>query len=281
MRNVVVVAIAALLAVGGCSKADLGAAAFVDGLRILGVQADPPEALPGDTVTLTAWAVDPRGGPIDVSWSECLLPSNGTANPGCTDGTGNGLVGLGSGLTISMVVPELDLATLGPPDASYGVYLPIVLHARAPPDDVADVVYRLRVREVVAPGCTTAPPYGENGCLPNQNPTFATIDPLGPEGAPINTNQGTVWALVARYTPDSDEEYKVPSKMDPTVPERLVTQWFATGGTFPDQPVGGTAVQKFTADRAPTYGGANIDLWIVGHDERGGTALAHRTFVLQ
>jgi len=279
MSGRAVVGIMAAIAAGGCSKADLAAAAFVDGLRVLGVHADPPEAYPGDTVTLTAWAVDPRGGPIDVTWSACLLLSNGTANPGCTDGTGNGLVGLGSGLSISMVVPDVDLATLGAPDATYGVYLPIVLHARAP-DDVADVVYRLRVRAVVAPGCTIAPPYG-GGCLPNQNPTFDTIDPLGPEGPPITTNQGTVWALVARYTTDSDEEYKVPSTVDPTVPERLVTQWFATGGTFPDQPVGGTAVQKFTADRAPSGGGANIDLWVVGHDERGGTALAHRTFVLQ
>jgi hypothetical protein len=207
------------------------------------------------------------------------LPSNGTANPGCTDGSGNGLVGLGSGLTVSMVVPELDPATLGPPDASYGVYLPIVLHARAP-DDVADVVYRLRVRAVVAPGCTIAAPY-EGGCMPNRNPTFRTIDPLGPEGPPTPTHEGAVWGLLAQYTPDSDEEYRLPSTVNPTVPERLVTQWFATAGSFPDQPVGGTAVQKLTIDRALPPSGGIIDLWIVGHDERGGTALAHRAFVMQ
>ncbi len=264
---------------GGCSKADLAAAAFVDGLRVLGVHAEPPEAYPGDTVTLTAWAVDPLGGNIDVTWSECLLPSNGTANPGCTDGTGNGIVGLGSGLTITMTVPPLDAATLGPPDATYGVYLPIVVHARAP-DDSADAIYRLRVRAVVAPGCTIDPPYG-GGCLPNQNPTFDTIDPLGPEGDPIATHQGAVWALLAKYTPDSDEEYKVPSTTDPTVPERLVTQWFSTAGSFPDQPVGGTAVQKLTIDQSLPPRGGTFDLWVVGHDERGGTALAHRAFVMQ
>ncbi len=274
-------AMLALLAVagGGCSKADLSAASFVDGLRVLGVHAEPPEASPGDTVMLTAWVVDPRGGTIGVDWSACLLPSNGTANPGCTDGTGNGLVGLGSGLQISMVVPEIDLATLGPVDASWGVYLPIVVHASAP-DDSVDAVYRLRVREVVAPGCTLAPPYG-GGCLPNQNPEFASIDPLGPEDAPIPTHPGTIWALLARYTDGSDEEYKVPSTSDPTVPERLTTQWFSTGGSFPDQPVGGTAVQQLTMDRELPPSGGTIDLWVVGHDERGGTALAHRAFVLQ
>ncbi|HEX9100968.1 MAG TPA: hypothetical protein VF997_02125 [Polyangia bacterium] len=277
--RLVVAALAATVGAGGCSKADLGAAAFVDGLRLLGVHAEPPEASPGDTVTLTAWVVDPRGGAIDVAWHACMLPSNGLANPGCTDGSGNGLVGLGSGLTISMVVPEIDLATLGPSDASWGVYLPIVVHARAA-DDALDAVYRLRVREVVAPGCTLAPPYIP-GCVPNRNPDFSTIDPLGPDLGPIATHEGAIWALLARYADGSDEEYKVPSSVNPTVPERLTTQWFATAGSFPDQPVGGTAVQKLTIDRALPPPGGTIDLWVVGHDERGGTALAHRTFVMQ
>jgi hypothetical protein len=273
------VVVIALIAASGCSKADLAAAALVDGLRVLGIHAEPPEAAPGDTVALTAWAVDPRGRAIDVAWSECLLPSNGTANPGCTDGSGNGIVGIGSGLDVSLVVPELDAATLGAPDATYGVYLPIVLHARAG-DETEDVVYRLRVRTVIAPGCTFAPPY-DPGCKPNHNPTFSTIDPLGPETVPIETHEGTIWGLVARYTDDSDEEYKLPSMTRPTVPERLITQWFATGGTFPDQPVGGTAVQKFTIEGTLPPSGSDIDLWVVGHDERGGTALAHRTFVMQ
>ena len=276
-RAVVFVVTVALA--GGCSKADLAAAAFVDGLRILGVQAEPPEAHPGDTVTLTAWVVDPRGRSIDVGWSECLLQSNGTANPGCTNPGGNGVVGLGSGLSITLTVPDLDAATLGAPDATYGVYLPIVVHARVA-GDASDAIYRLRVRSVVQPGCTIDPPY-EGGCLPNQNPAFATIDPLGPESDPIVTHEGAIWALLARYTADSDEEYRLPGMTQSTSPERLVTQWFATAGTFPDDPVGGTAVQKLTIDRALPPSGGIIDLWVVGHDERGGTALAHRAFVMQ
>ena len=278
MRARAVVALA-LVSACGCSEADLSDAAFVDGLRLLGVHAEPPEAAPGDTVTLTAWVVDPHGSAVDVRWDECLLPSNGTANPGCTDGSGNGLVGLGSGPSLAMVVPEIDLATLGPVDATWGVYLPIVVHATAPGDE-AVAVYRLRVREAVAPGCTLGPPYG-GGCRPNQNPEFDTLDPLGPEATPIPTHDGAIWALLARYTDASDEEYRIPSTSNPTVPERLTTQWFATAGSFPDEPVGGTAVQKFTIDRALPPSGGTIDLWVVGHDERGGTALDHHSFVMQ
>src|SRR6185312_7258596 len=126
-------------------KADLAAASFVDGLRLLAVVAEPAEAAPGDAVMLTATAFDSRARGVDVSWSACTLPSNGVANPGCTDGTGNGLVALGSGAVIDFVVPAIDAAALGPPDATLGVYLPIVVHVRAG-DDVVDAVYRLRVR---------------------------------------------------------------------------------------------------------------------------------------
>jgi len=271
--------LAAATALGGCTEADLGDFSLVDGLRLLGVQANPPEAAPGDQVTLTAWVADTRGGSVDVSWSACFLPSNGIANAGCTDGSGNGLVGLGSGDTITFTVPDVDATILGPSDASYGVYLPIVVNVRAPDDTVVGV-YRLRVREVVAPGCELTPPYSP-GCMPNHNPAFKGIDPLGDDAGPIAAREDEIWALLARYTDDSDEMYKLLSSDNPSVPERLTTQWFATAGTFPDQPVGGTAVQKFTLDRKLPPSGGIVDLWVVGHDERGGTGMYHRSFVIQ
>jgi hypothetical protein len=271
--------VALALVVAGCGKFDLGELALVQGLRVLGVHAEPPEVEPGQPVSLAAWVVDTRGGTIDVSWSACFLPSNGIANDGCTDGSGNGLVGLGSGDQILTTAPEIDPAILGPPDASYGVYLPIVVHVRANGDTV-DSIYRLRVREVVAPGCTLTAPFSP-GCVPNGNPTLSTIDPLGPNSAPIAAHQNQEWALLARYQDGSDETYKVPSVDTPEVPERLTTQWFATAGTFPDMPVGGTAVQKLTLDRDLPPSGGTVDLWVVGHDERGGTDMIHYSFVMQ
>jgi hypothetical protein len=278
MPALLLVAVVAALA-GGCTEEDLSDASFVSGLRILGAQAEPPEAMPGDTVKLTAWVVDTKSASVDVTWSACMLPSNGLANAGCTDGSGNGLVAIGSGATSSFVVPPIEAETLGPTDATNGVYLPLVIHARAG-DDSADAIYRLRITVAAVPGCTLFPPF-DPGCGPNHNPSIDRIDPLSDEGTPIVTHEGVSWAMIARYSADSAEEYEIPSTTMPDVFERLITQWFATAGTFPNQPVGGTAVQKLTMDRALPPSGGTIDLWVVGHDERGGSTMAHRTFILQ
>src|SRR6185312_1775150 len=157
--------IALALAVAGCGVPDLGAAGLVQGLRVLGVQAEPPEVEPGQQTMLTAWVADTKGGTIDVTWSACLLPSDGVANAGCTDGSGNGLVGLGSGLTLPVTIPDVDSSNLGPPDATYGVYLPIVAHVVDGPDSV-DAIYRLRIRvpELIPEGCTLDPPYPHPHC---------------------------------------------------------------------------------------------------------------------
>ena len=277
MRALIIAALVAFAC--GCTQSeDLSDEAFVSGLRVLGVQAEPPEAAAGDAVTLTAWVVDTLGRAVDVEWSACMLPSNGIANPGCTDGTGNGLVAIGSGDTIAMTMPAVDLTLLGPPDATLGVYLPIVVHAVAGADTV-DAVYRLRARvpQLLAAGCTIGPPYGPH-CDPNHNPTIDHIDPLPPpEMDPVPTTKDAIWALYLQYAQDSAEEYGNPQ----SVFERLTTQWFATAGSFPNAPVGGTGVQKFTLDRALPPSGSIIDLWAVGHDERGGTTMTHRRFVMQ
>jgi hypothetical protein len=271
--------ILALVVAAGCSEADLADASLVQGLRVIAVQAEPPEARPGDTVQLTGWVVDTHGGAIDASWSACLLPSSGLANIGCTDGSGNGLVALGNGLTTSIVVPAVDVTELGPADATDGVYLPLVLHARVP-DDTADAIYRLRLLVDAPPGCSLSPPFNP-GCAPNRNPSFASIDPLPDESKTSVAYDKQIWDLLPQYEDGSAEEYEVPGTTNPDAFETLTTQWFATAGTFPNAPVGGTGVQKFTIDRDVPAKGGTIDLWVVGHDERGGTAVAHRSFVLQ
>ena len=89
------------------------------------------------------------------------------------------------------------------------MYLPIVVHVRAP-EESADAVYRLRIRVSAPPGCTLTPPYA-TGCGPNHNPSIDRIDPLTDEGTPIVTTPGAAWAMIARYSGDSAEEYEIPS----------------------------------------------------------------------
>lgn len=268
-----------LLCVAGCSVPDLSEASFVQGLRVLVVQAEPPEALPGDAVTLTAFAVDTRGNAIDHTWSYCTLPSNGIANNGCTDGSGNGIVGIGSGATLAFTMPALDPASFGAPDATNGVYLPIILHTSAGGDTI-DTIYRLRARvpEFIPPGCTLRAPYDPH-CGPNVNPSISEIDPLADDTLTTDTHKDQFWSLLPHA--GAAEEYAIPGSSMPTVFERLTVQWFATAGSFPDTPVGGTAVQKWTLDRALPPSGGAIDLWAVVHDERGGTGITHRGFTFR
>jgi hypothetical protein len=256
------VGLALACAAAGCAS-DVTGASLVDGLRLLGVHAEPPEAAPGQTVTLTAWVVDTHGGSIDVTWSACLLPNAGKLDPACFDGS-DGSVALGSGETISMVVPDVQRDALGPPDATDGVYVPIVVRVRTP-DDQVDAVYRLRIA----------------GSLPpNHNPVFDTIEGLPPEDTPQPVKKGQSWTVRARYTGASSERYEIPSSGD-TPFEFLTTQWFATALTFHDPISGGAAFDSFVVDgKLPPSGGA-IELWAVGHDERGGTAMIHRRLILQ
>jgi hypothetical protein len=257
------VAVAALAFLLGCGREDLSDAGFVTSLRLLGAQAEPPEADPGESVVVTAWAVDPRGGRIDVTWSACMLPSNGLANPGCVGG-GAGLVALGSGSTLTITVPAVTRAMLGPPDGTGGVYLPLVMHVTANGDSV-DGVYRLRI-------------HGDQP--PNNNPMFDSITDLPTDGTVNMVRVNEVLAMVANYVDGSREGYFIPGAPK-QVFEMLTTQWFATAGTFPNAPVGGTGVQSLTIDRALPPPGGHIDVWVVGHDDRGGSTMVHGILALE
>ena len=49
----------------------------IDGLRVLGVVAEPPEVPPGGEVSLSALVVDPTGDAFRFAWHVCLLPERG------------------------------------------------------------------------------------------------------------------------------------------------------------------------------------------------------------
>jgi hypothetical protein len=252
----------------GCNE-DFADAALVDGLRLLAVVAEPPQATAGQTVSLNAYAVDTHGGPVAITWSACLLPNRGAIDPGCITGTdgGNGLQPLGEGEAITATLPPFSLDALGPADATGNVYLPIVVHLSSP-DDRVDAVYRLRVA---------------GGAPPNHNPTFASILPFSGDSAqPAMAND--VIQLVPRFTNDSGELYEIPDPDAPgmrrMVQETLTVQWFATAGTFATPTTSAIQVEPFALDRRLPRQFGIIDLWAVGHDERGGTTIVHHTILL-
>lgn len=258
-------------------------ASFVDGLRLLGMRADPPEAAPGQTVALTAWAVDTQQRAINLQWAACLAPPDpgmGTINNDClTTDMSTFLTALGSGAMISTVVPAVPATALLPPDITGGQYLPIRLSVTAQSDDDSGV-YRLRLKGTMAP---------------NHNPTLASVDVITESNGKVITRQsldattpltihsGETLILRAEFTSDSAEAYQALNG-DGTLrstTETLTAQWFSTGGSLDNETSGADVDETFRTNKRLPPPGTVIDLWVVAHDERGGSDMMHRQLLLQ
>jgi hypothetical protein len=264
-----------LLGLGGCQSFSDPPVSFVAGLRVLGIKAEPPQIAPGASTTVAALVVDAYGGTPTASWSQCLLPPlpGLTVNTDCVDGSaGADLQPIGNGLTIPFVMPQVTAASLGAPDATGGVYLPLLAAVSASPQTLT-AVYRLRFADA-----TPA----------NSNPTIADLFSVDAAGtmsaldaaAPTLVHAGGALSLTVTFTPDSAQIYVAPDGTVTT--ETLTTSWFCTAGDLSFEKT--SATQPITVlhldQRLPSSGG-QIDLYAVAHDERGGTDFAHRTLLLQ
>ena len=264
---------AALLALGGCQSFPDPPVSFVAGLRVLGVKAEPPEAAPGDTATISALAIDTAGGAPDATWSACfVMPMPGEAvNPDCVQ-AGADLQPVGQGLSITATMPPVSAEALGGADVTGGVYLPLVGDVRDGTGAVS-AVYRWRL-------AGAAPP--------NANPVLVSVyrlDAAGEmvaldPGAPAPVAAGDALSLGATFAAGSAQEYRRADGA--TVTEILTTSWFCTAGTLSFEKT--SAVQPETVlhlDQRLPPAGSSIDLWAVARDERGGTDFAHRVLLLQ
>ena len=253
-------------------------ASYVHGLRVLAVKAEPPEVAPGQSTTLTALAVDTTGAPVEVSWVACTEPAltgKGSINPDCfAAGAAPFLVPLGAGLSLTATVPNVTPSDFGPPDASGGLYLPIVLHATSA-SGALDAAYGLRLAQ---------------GTPPNQNPLLADVVEVLASGAsvpideatPLEVHAGEELTLQARFAPGSDETYAGAPGQPAALTEVLSVAWFASGGSLSEAVTGLDKPDTvWRADEDLPAPGGTIDLWIVGRDERGGTDWLHRTLVLR
>jgi len=253
-------------------------ASYVQGLRVLAVKADLPEVAPGATTTFTVLAVDTSGAPIQVSWWACTEPElvgTGPINPACFNTTPEPfLLGLGNGLSLSAIVPLVTPSDFGPPDASGGLYLPVILHASSASGRV-DAAYGLRLAQ---------------GEAPNQNPKLTGVYLVPSTGAPtpidgetpFPVHAGDALTLQAQFTGDSAETYAGGPGQPATLTEILSASWFATAGSFSEDVTGFPKPNTvWTADEGLPPVGGTIDLWVVGRDNRGGTDWLHLGLVLQ
>jgi hypothetical protein len=260
-------AAALALVAGGCTTHPDPPVSFIVGLRVLAVVADPPQVAPGATSQLSILAVDTDGQPISAQWSRCTLaPRTGEAvNPGCVTGT-SALVPIGSGLSIPFEMPQVTAADLGAPDASNGVYVPLVAQVTAGAQAVM-VVYRLRLAD---------------GQPPNMNPEIASIDVIGAGGAstpidpatPFPVTAGEQLTLSATLAPGSAQTYTAVDGTTRT--ETITVSWFSTAGAFSVQKTGASQPNTvLDLSKDPPTAAGNIDLFAVAHDERGGVGYTH------
>lgn len=248
---------------------------FVQGLRVLGIKAEPPEVPAGASSQLSMLAADTAGNAIAVSWTECFMaPLAGQAvNPDCVaaGGPGSG-PSIGNGLDVTVTMPQLTAESLGAPDASGGVYFPFVAEVSNNVDQLS-AVYRLRLAQSDSV---------------NHNPAILSVSstdsagiptPLDPQ-TPTPVTAGQALALSATLTADSVESYVRADGA--AVMEVVTTSWFCTAGALSVEKTSDAQPQTvLSLDQRLPAAGSTIDLWAVARDERGGMDYTHRLLLLQ
>jgi len=296
MRAVTVAAaVLALAGVSGCSG-DFDPASYLapGSLRVLGVVADPPEAAAGGTSTLTAITPDLPTMPT-WDWVVCTQPpppGTSSVDPLCFEADmGDFLVHVaGNGPSATVTMPATaSPSTLGIPDAGGGLYLPIIAHATVGASTL-DTEYGLRL---------AVPNY------PNHNPTIASASLVGEPldaspmevselstdpAAPTPVAAGSEPTLRLTLTADSFESFPQLTGTPPNVTIMTATEqprffWYADAGIFTNDTTGSeqpdTQLKLDDGKHHPPRTGDVINVFVVVHDDRGGTAFTHRYLVVQ
>lgn len=298
--------IAFVVVVAGCSN-DLPAASFIDKLRVLAVQANPPEIAPGETTQLHVLAVEPlvqkldSGAPhaLTAVWLACALPSGTlTVDPCSASST---IIGNAFDATYSAAADALAggaastevLLTVAVADTDAGALAcigDIANNGGMPtnPDHCVVSLKRLTISDPV-----------QRAVPANANPALADFYATTPSGfAETIDSNGAVWQyapgqdlaswdVAAHRAPDAAEK-----KADGSY-EQLSVSWFTTAGHLdggrslylpPDctsatqcpteLPEDGADTTWFAPTRAQAAanvdGSGIVDFWAVIRDDRGG-----------
>lgn len=267
-----------MLACGGCEPDTDLPRTLITGPRVLAIEAEPPSVPPGGTTVVTILIVGTGAETPTVSWARCRrAPRPGEAiNPDCVDtAQADYLEPIGEGTTITTTMPDVMPAELGQPDASGGVYLPLVARVTVAGQAMTLVAtYRLRL---------------QSGSDVNGNPVLTDlllVDAAGvatpiDAAAPPTVRAGDRLTLQVAVADGSVETYP-PALGGAPVAEMLRTSWFSTAGKFSQErsegPQASTVLELDAALPAP---GSAIDVFAVIRDDRGGTDYVHRTLTFE
>jgi hypothetical protein len=272
-------------------------------LRTLGIAIEPPEAGPGDTAVLSALAVEPRGGPVELTWEICLFTQGPDAFYACAeDEDGTAGIELGIGETVSIpydllvasgidlraicdALDELDVPSFVElPDCEQGLDVTVRLTARANGDE--EIAIRPLTLLFADEGSGPPPPPDEE---PNRNPRVlglvANDVPLDGSGAVLVSPdaEGRIRLQALVNSDDAQPYTRVDDETGERVDDReqLAVTWFSTAGrlrrgqTFFAEGIADATELQFNTLRTdrgtPAAEGDEVGVWVVVRDNRGGT----------
>jgi hypothetical protein len=291
-----VFAVAAAALAAGC-RPDFGApTSLVTAPRLLGTRAEPAEAAPGQTVTVSALAAAPDG-PLSpaLAWSLCSTPrpisENGAVAASCLAPDGTQPLA-SSAAPLPVMLPSDGCRLFGPdlppqlpgqpplqpraPDVTGGYYQPLRV------DFAGATIAEVRLRCSLSGASADQAADFAARYHANRNPTLTALTATV-AGQPVALDQlpaGRVVTLHTGWTADSPETYPVLDPVTTTLVdhrEALTVSWFASSGSFADERSGrgedDPALDVSDAWTAPSTPGP-VHLWLVLRDARGGADFA-------
>lgn len=305
MQNRALFAVPVLcLLLGGCFE-PFDPPSQIKDLRILSIRAEPPEALPGETVRVDALIADPSGivTPPTLIWLLCFPDPFGGVDA-CATGVGASPVAFGV-KELEVTIPEdIPLRPEGDPNASGTVLVTLVACTSPDPTRCLECDEETGV-------CT----FGSEGVeaevalkriivskrpeeARNHNPRIEevavalpgsdTFIPVPPEGLPEPLEACDGFTVRVRAPEESQEVYEEIQLGElVTVTEFLVTSFFTTTGAVSANRIfngAGEGVEPGVADveflPAPEDPLAPIQMFFVLRDDRGGADFVSRTLSL-
>lgn len=263
---------------------DLAPQAIVTSLRILAIQADPPELAPGETAVFRALIADPDDLSDNTLWVACgpdrasdfgcpFDPAALDEDATIEDLIAAGVIGFEPDLPPSLTADAAWLEGLSDDERLEGINWTVnalALPADAPAGDDFDFnsVESAFKRVVVSEAPT-----------PNNNPGIVSfaVDGVPIDGAAVVlVDAGEPYELAPILADDAIETYtfrNVDGEDEQRV-EKLYAEWYATGGTVDEF----NTLDPFLESTwiAPSEPEAEGTWWVVLKDRRGGIAFAQR-----
>lgn len=294
------------LAIVACQSPHTDSPAVISELRVLAIQANPPEGPPGADVRFQALVVNHQGtvSETSIEWTLCTHPrdvaENTSVAPECLGKIGDYLLPvetLPSSLPASTTIPLNACALFGSepapavpgeppnrpadPDATGGYYAPIRASLLASGDTTmaqglssgAIGVVRVRCALPAAP-VDIARDYAARYSN-NQNPQLVDLRIIDAQGLEQSSySPGDELDLEGIWHQESAENFVIYDPLTPELieaTEALTVSWFATGGTFAiDRTRATSGTTRVRVQWSPPEEPRTVHFWAVLRDNRGG-----------